>query len=395
MIRMDKKPVVKYDRRLKNHYKMIFAMTKVEMDLFDVVLSIIGEQKKEEIDIPASEIISRSKYMTKHNHDYTLSKMVGYINSMSDKAGSAYYVTYNNDVLTKMFLFDTFAINLKSGDVKIKLGTSFSHYFFDIEANRTFTQYYLANMLTLKSKYSKILYRLCLDNHNGFTVNLHDFCEIMQIKNAATLRTVINRLPEHLKPLSQIGDFEGDVRFVVNKDPNNRKKNKSITFVYTEKQKRIKAHLPPVYTTIDVEPESEFKGSNRNELECPYCGDRIIKRYNKQQKTSFWGHVHFADHKGCPLQNQETEDLMIAAIDAGKKKIKAEHDKIEYKNLRDQAIQELKKEYPNGIDEPGDLLNPSQDDIERRVNGFSANDIAKKMQEIAEAQKKTDPFPGS
>ena len=86
---------------------------------------------------------------------------------------------------------------------------------------------------------------------------------------------------------------------------------------------------------------------------------------------------------------------MIAAIDAGKKKIKSENDKIEYKNLRDQAILELKKEYPDGIDEPGDLLNPSQDDIERRVNGFSANDIARKMKEIAETQKKTDPFPVS
>lgn len=401
---IQKSPIVKYDRGLRKYYNSIFELNKVELDLFNTVLSFICDEKKQKLEITYSDIIARSKYTSINKGEcFTVKKMVKYLDSMSDKIGGMYCLVFDESsgMDIKMYLFDAFGINKKTGDLKISLAPTFSAYFFNIPASRAFTRYYLSKMLELKSKYAKILYQVFLDNHNGFTVSIDEFDKLFNIEKPESRRTVINRLRFYLKQIDATGDFVDPIKYHTNKDPYNAKKTKSITFEYCEKKRRViefvaKTNnidtnnvvessitaLPPIVPPI--EPVME---TNDDELlRCPYDNDIIIERADKSGKK-FWGHKNYKGHRGCPLKNTDTFVEMKVAIDEANQKIAEQKANDVEKKYRELALAELQEEYPDGMPTEHDPRKVSFEDIQRAQNltlngGFSQNDINKKVAEI-------------
>lgn len=397
-------PIVKYDRGLKKYYNSIFEMSKVEIDLFITVLSIICKEKKQKLEISRNDIINLSQYTSENRgENYTVKKMVEHLDHMSDKIGGMYYLIHdeNSSMDIKMYLFDTFGINKSTGDLKISLAPTFSSYFFNIPDNTAFTRYYLIKMLNLKSKYAKILYQIFLDNHDGFTISMEDFDILFGAETANARYTIMNRLKSYIKQVDATGDFIGPISYSYNKDPYNQRKNKSITFRYKEKPRRVREsnkpnkkdsfNLQTIDNQIPVSATPEKMG-------CPYCGDNIIELKNKQNGQKFFCHEHWQEHKNCPLKNQPTREDMLDAIAEATMKIEDIKKAEEQKNYRAKALAELQEEYPNGINSDIDVRNQTSDDIERALNGgFCEKDIMKKIDEIKnrESDKSDDdsPFP--
>ena len=334
----EEKPIVKYDRQFSDHFKSIFSLSKTEADLFNTVLSIIRERKSLETTITAKDIIERSQYLKKRNSEYTIKTMVNYIDSMSDRVGGMYYLIYDEEkkVKTRLYLFDMIGINEETGDLEIKLGRSFSKYFFDIENSRPFTRYYLINFLGLKSKYAKNLYRMFLDNYGGLKITLDKLFENMGIKNASSQRSFINRLPIFLKQIEATGDFRTPICYTLIRRPG-EKKNKAIRFTYEEVSKRI--------TEVDITGSTYIVDKKIQELVCPYCGDTIVESENKNTKKKFWHHKNWKEHQKCPLKNCNTLDEMQAAIDdawqlINKKKAEKQREKEQKKQLEKSDLPE-------------------------------------------------------
>lgn len=319
-IQLTEKPIVKYDRRFSNYFKATYSLSKIDADLFNTVLSIVRERKEVSTTILASEIIDRSRYLEKKNKDFSIAKLIACIDTMTDHVGGMYYLVHEEEtgMDIKMYLFDSFGINQKTGDLSVILGKSFSKYFFDIEKQRPFTRYYLSNFLGLKSKYTKTLYRLFLDHYGGFTIELTELFELLGLENSSTQRSFINRLPIYIKQIEGTGDFLLPIEFTVNKVPGKRRANRSVTFSYRENPTRI---------TEKVIEKSDIQECNDEEsLICPYCGDEIIATVNQITGKKFWCHKNWKDHRKCELKNAENLDDMLKAIESGRKKM-AEREK--------------------------------------------------------------------
>lgn len=314
-INSTEKPIVKYDRRFSNYFKAAYSLSKIDADLFNTVLSIIRERKEVCTMILANDIIDRSRYLEKKSRNFTIKKLIAYIDQMTDHVGGMYYLVHNEetDMDIKMYLFDSFGINQKTGDLTVILGKSFSRYFFDIEKQRPFTRYYLSNYLSLKSKYTKTLYRLFLDHYGGFTIDITELFDILELNNSSTQRSFINRLPIYVKQIEGTGDFLLPIEFTVNKVPGKKRANQSITFSYRENPERI---------SEKVIGESDIQECDDEEsLICPYCGDEIIEAVNQNTGKKFWHHKNWKDHKNCELKNAENLDDMLKAIESGRKKM--------------------------------------------------------------------------
>ena len=379
----NEKPIVKYDRRFSMNFKSVFALPKIDADLFNTVLSIIHERKSVKTTILAKDIIDRSKYLNKNSGDYTISKLIKSINVMADHVGGMYYLVRDEEknIDRRLYLFDSFGINKDTGDLEVILGQSFSSYFYNIEKARPFTRYYLDNYLSLKSKYTKALYQLFLDNFGGCTIDLNDLFDLLEIENKSTQRSFINRLPVYIKQVEDTGDFVRPIEYIINKRVGKIRGNRSITFKYKEQPKRI---------TKDIIIENELKKNSQTEnLICPYCGDEIEETENRKTKKKFWHHKNWEMHKNCKLPNAENREEMLKLIDVAKQTIKEKEKKQETKKYRELALKELKEKYPNGIEQKNDSENliPSNEDIERAVNGgFSNNEILKQIEIIKSRQ---------
>lgn len=338
----DEKPIVKYDRRFADYFNIAYSLSKIDADLFYTVLSIIRERKETDTVILAKDIIERSKYLKKRNDHYSVDQLVTAINLMTDHVGGMYYLVHNKeaDMDIKLYLFDLFGINKKTGDLKVKLGQSFAKFFFDIERDRTFTRYYLSNFLGLKSKYTKTLYRLFLDHYGGFTIELTELFKLIGIDNKSTQRSFINRLPIYIKQIEETGDFLPSIEYTINKALGKKRGNHSITFSYRENPARISEKV------IEDASITSIDSAKSKKLICPYCGDEIIETVNQITGKKFWHHKNWKYHRNCELKNAENLDDMIKAIEVGQKEV-AKRTNLK-KALNDNPVEKAAKEAREG-----------------------------------------------
>lgn len=379
------KPIVKYDRRFSSYFSSIFALSKVESDLLNAVLSILRERKTVRTVILADEIIDRTKYLERNSRIFTKEKLIEHINNMTNHVGGIFYCLHDDNSKfseRKLLLFDSFGLDPKTGDFEITLGQSFSQYFFNIEKNRPFTRYYLDNYCNLKSKYTKALYRLFLDHFGGFTIKLSELFALLEIENAATKRSFISRMPVFLHEIEQTGDFDGKIEYTIAKK---KRANYSITFVYKEMINRISESEEIDQSEQEKQQQCASPASSESlnpTLICPYCGDQIVELKNKKDNTKFWTHAHWDEHQNCLLKNQNSREQMISEIDEAQKRIKTMNEKKQEAQIRMLALEELFSEHPDGMPFQGDIMNRTSEDIERAEKGFSENDIRRKIVEI-------------
>lgn len=302
----DDAALVKYDRRFATQFRQINTFSKVDQDLFFSMLSIIRDRKQTTVTITGDELIRRSEYLRKNTNKFTRANLVRMIDDMTDRINNCYIFMHDDarNVDRKIFLFQSFELNRDSADFTASLTPVFSHYFFNIE-NFTFTRFALHGFLGLKSRYSKVLYRLFLDNYGGsFEINTSDLFNLLGIGNKpSSQKQFVYRLPVYLREIvDKTGDFVGAIDYDVIKDRSHGRggqggKYKSLIFRYTERPGRV------------VE-------SRDNLPLCPYCHKELIWRRNKQTGKSFIGHRDFI-HSDCKIKGfNDINDLEqhIAAV---------------------------------------------------------------------------------
>lgn len=295
----EKNPLVKYDRRFSAQFRQINAFNKVDQDLFFSTLSIIREKKQTTVTITGKELMQRSGYLKKNVKQFTKEQLIKLIDTMTDHINSCYIYMHDpdRDIDRKIFLFQSFEINRKTADFTASLTPMFSHYFFNIQ-DFLFTRFALHGFLILKSKYSKVLYRMFLDNYGGMEISTANLFEMLGIENKhSSQKQFIYRLPIYLKEIEEkTGDFIGPIKYQIIKDDsrgqNNPKgKYKSIIFAYTERPGRV------IEANVDDLPL------------CPYCHQELTWRKNKTTGKEFIGHKDFL-HSACKIKGfNDIEDL--------------------------------------------------------------------------------------
>lgn len=340
-------PLVKYDRRFSTQFRQINTFSKIDQDLFFSTLSIIRERKQTTVTIKGDELIRRSEYLKKHTNKFTRTNLVQMIDTMTDHINGCYIFMHDNarNIDRKIFLFQSFEINRDTADFTASLTPVFSHYFFNIE-DFSFTRFALRGFLNLKSRYSKVLYRLFLDNYGGhLEISTSDLFDLLGIADKpSSQKQFIYRLPIFLKEIvDKTGDFTGVIDYKVNKDRSQGSggrggKYKSLTFSYDERPGRvIESH--------DVLPL------------CPYCQKELIWRRNRSTGKTFIGHRDFI-HSTCKIKGyNDMDDLQkhIAAVD------KACHDKsaaiaaAQHDPIYQAMFSDVKPDLPADFD-PGKLF---------------------------------------
>lgn len=270
-------PIVKYDRDFCK-FKQINLLSKVDQDLFFSVLSIIRERRQTTITITGDELIKRSGYLQKRARSFTKRKLIKLIDDMTDHINSCYIFWHDEDknVDCKLFLFQSFTINRATADFTASLTPAFAHFFFDIQKS-LFTRFALPGFLALKSKYSKVLYRLFLDNYAGLEIEADKLFDLLGIKSSTSQRQFIYKLPIYLNEIQHVTkDFIGPVDYQVIKEHERGRggKYKSVIFTYKERPGRV------------IESDN-----NDNKLPlCPFCGEQLTWRKNKQTGKNFICH---------------------------------------------------------------------------------------------------------
>lgn len=292
--------IVKYDRRFCE-FRQINLLSKVDQDLFFSTLSIIRERKKTTVTITGKELIERSGYLKKRLVQYSAKNMIKLINQMTDRVNSCYIYWHDEETNEdhKLFLFQEFKINRDTADFTASLTPAFAHYFFDIK-HFPFTRFALPGFIALKSKYSKVLYRLFLDNYAGVEISTDELFNLLGTKTSSAQRQFIYKLPIYLNEIQQVTrDFKGPITYQVNKEHERGRGSKyiSVVFDYEERENRV----------------IEGNGKNQELPPCPYCGQKLTYRVNKSTGKKFIGHQDI-EHLSCRVKSFNDLNDLIAQI---------------------------------------------------------------------------------
>lgn len=130
------------------------SFNAVEMDLFFTILASIKEQGCEEIVYTFNKIRELSKYNQSRNTD-----LVRDLRSMVDKLNSLVYTIETKSKIILFTLFPTFIIDKENQTLTIEVHKKFEYIMNNLN-NGNFTVLQLKEIVSLKSTYSKTIYRL-------------------------------------------------------------------------------------------------------------------------------------------------------------------------------------------------------------------------------------------
>lgn len=298
-------PIVKYDRRFCE-FRQINLLSKVDQDLFFSVLSIIRERRQTTVSITGKELIDRSGYLKRRSNQFSAANMVKLIDQMTDRINNCYIFMHDDvrNVDRKIFLFQSFELNRDSADFTASLTPVFANFFFDIK-KFPFTRFALPGFISLKSKYSKVLYRLFLDHYTGsMKISANELFDLVGTVTPTSQRQFIYKLPIYLKEIvDKTNDFDGPIYYDVIKvhESGRGGKYKSVVFKYKERKNRI------VESNVATDAALPC---------CPYCGQELTWRKNGQTGKTFIGHRDFV-HADCKIKGyNDINDLEqhIAAV---------------------------------------------------------------------------------
>lgn len=322
--------IVKYDNdfNLTQHFN---RLNQTEQDIFFAITSEFTKRNENSIEIKINEL--RKK--TGMQKNYKPHEMVVFINNISEKlAGMVFTVSKGNEKIIGS-LFSVFIINQDTGNLKVKLNTDFLNYFSDIPFS--FTQFELQHFLLLRSKYSKILFRILLDlkhyahgdKNRYWKIDFNEFKKLMTFpisyKSSVVIKTLEKSIDEinetqyikNLKVKREIGEGAG-------------RPIKNLIFTY----KLNKDTSTSEYIEID----------SSDILHCPYCGAEVIKKTGKNGE--FYGHKYYKQ-SDCKHSWATLEDFRIEMKLVQEEKEKFERRKKQNKNDFDLLVKEQQKLFKN------------------------------------------------
>lgn len=320
----DKKDIVKY----RNEFNLtnLNALDKIEMDILFTICSKITKNKSMAAEISFEELKEKA-FLTEKR--YVWESAIKKFTSLADKILSIKFVIDKQQSFEMMTLFNRFTANKKEEKMTVSLNPCFAHYLFDIPEKIGFSRFELEQFIFLKSKYSKTLFRLFLENYTGkWVIDFQKFKEILDFPTSYSNGRILEYIKNILPELENTGYFS-DIEMDYTTRSRQGRPIKDVVFTYKiNKEKALEAQGQ---TTLDYEPVTEKKTIIEDEIiqhddglphiqstekvietdkKCPYCGSQVIsrtvtgdtpnkgRRYEKCEKND----LKLGDEKCCYFQ---------------------------------------------------------------------------------------------
>ncbi|WP_436962308.1 replication initiation protein [Staphylococcus shinii] len=206
--------------------------TSVELDLFFAMCNKLKEQQSSTLHLSFNDLKTISKY----NHNQRNNKrFVEDLQHVYDKMLQITYKRENDDVIERFVLFNHYKIHKSEKYLEISTSPQLIHILNSITAD--FTKFELEEVVSLKSSYSKNMFRLLKQyKHTGFLkFKIDDFRDRLDIPKSYQMNDINKRV---LKPIiKELGALFPNLHINKIKAPKGRK-IAYIEFIF-EAEKRI------------------------------------------------------------------------------------------------------------------------------------------------------------
>lgn len=291
----DKKDIVKY----RNEFNLtnLNALDKIEMDILFTICSKITKNKSMSAEMSFEELKEKA-FLTEKR--YVWKSAIKKFTSLAGKILSVKFVIDKQQSFEMMTLFNRFIANKEEEKMTVSLNPCFAHYLFDIPEKIGFSKFELEQFIFLKSKYSKTLFRLFLENYTGkWVIDFQKFKEILDFPTSYSNGRILEYTKKLLPELENTGYF---TKIEMDYTTRNRQGRpiKDIIFSYTiNKEKALEAQgqqkLDYELATEEVVKVNHVltpgengqvnskieKHTETKILNCPRCGGNLITKTKK------------------------------------------------------------------------------------------------------------------
>lgn len=302
----DKKDIVKY----RNEFNLtnLNALDKIEMDILFTICSKITKNKSMSAEMSFEELKEKA-FLTEKR--YVWKSAIKKFTSLAGKILSVKFVIDKQQSFEMMTLFNRFIANKKEEKMTVSLNPCFAHYLFDIPEKIGFSKFELEQFIFLKSKYSKTLFRLFLENYTGkWVIDFQKFKEILDFPTSYSNGRILEYTKKLLPELENTGYF---TKIEMDYTTRNRQGRpiKDIIFSYKinkekalEAQGQMRLDYEPVIETkekmitkVVSDPEElphieTTKSTIQEEKKCPKCGSKVIQRHVTDEKKESFGQLY-------------------------------------------------------------------------------------------------------
>lgn len=291
----DKKDIVKY----RNEFNLtnLNALDKIEMDILFTICSKITKNKSMAAEMSFEELKEKA-FLTEKR--YVWESAIKKFTSLADKILSIKFVIDKKQSFEMMTLFNRFTANKEEEKMTVSLNPCFAHYLFDIPEKIGFSKFELEQFIFLKSKYSKTLFRLFLENYTGkWVIDFQKFKEILDFPTSYSNGRILEYIKNILPELENTGYFTK-----IEMDYTTRSRQgrpiKDVVFTYIlNKEKALEAQgqqkldyelateeVVKVNHVLDMGENGQVNGkiekhTETKVLNCPRCGGNLITKTKK------------------------------------------------------------------------------------------------------------------
>lgn len=175
---------------------------RAEMDLFFSICAKLKNKQEEAVEFSFDELRDLSRYNAKDKK-----RFIQDIRSVNHKLLKLNYSIESEDIISDFNLFNTFTIYPKENKVIVSVNKDFT--FILNELTSEFTQFELQEFTSLKSSYSKTMYRLLKQYKSTgyYTVQTEKFRELLDIPDSYRMSDINRQIFKPIeKELSQFFD---------------------------------------------------------------------------------------------------------------------------------------------------------------------------------------------
>lgn len=267
--------IVKYDNKF--NLTKLNNLNQVEQDIFMTICSGFSTKKVTKIQYDFSEIKENANFT---NKKYTDERFREFMISTQKKIAKTVFTVIKEDGSIEILpMFNRFSTPADSTVVNVELNPYFYNYLYDIPQKIPFTQFELTNFLTLKSKYSKTLFRYLLQSYRGeWTIDFKEFIELLDFPKSYKTSAITSTI---IKMVSDINNTKIIDNLTYHLVKNHKKRGEpieSITFTYTINN-RIKQELEESITVEKI----VHKETEVIPAENPLYNDQVVIKKRVEQ----------------------------------------------------------------------------------------------------------------
>lgn len=267
--------IVKYDNKF--NLTKLNNLNQVEQDIFMTICSGFSTKKVTKIQYDFSEIKENANFT---NKKYTDERFREFMISTQKKIAKTVFTVIKEDGSIEILpMFNRFSTPADSTVVNVELNPYFYNYLYDIPQKIPFTQFELTNFLTLKSKYSKTLFRYLLQSYRGeWTIDFKEFIELLDFPKSYKTSAITSTI---IKMVSDINNTKIIDNLTYHLVKNHKKRGEpieSITFTYTINN-RIKQELEESITVEKI----IHKETEVIPAENPLYNDQVVIKKRVEQ----------------------------------------------------------------------------------------------------------------